>query len=144
MDCQGCKREAVENLWGAWCDACGGVVVEGAPKQPPKLIFRHVMTVEGAGGRYPIVYDNSAEQYGLAWEKAIDQVKCVHCHQMTPVEPPTGRLEDIRSSRVFSKRGNLNEMIAASQPLAQGNSAEFPEKFAAPTATEEELAIINL
>jgi hypothetical protein len=129
-------------MWGNWCDSCGGVVLGN----PPKLFFRHVAVVDGAGGRFPIVYDLSTETYGIAWPRKVVQVKCIHCAQLTPVEARKDltNLDDIKPSGFYSKRGSLNEMIAAGQPLAQGDSSELPSLDPAPSATAEEVAIIRL
>ena len=140
MRCLGCGSEVVENVWGNWCDSCGGVVVGN----PPKLFFRHVATVEGKGGRYPIVYDLSAESYGVAWPKKVVLVKCIHCGMQTPGDDPRGgltRLDDLRVS-YHSKRGPLDAMLAFIEPIARGGSEELPELSAAPSSTLEERKMI--
>lgn len=140
MNCVGCRREAVENEWGAWCDECGGVVLGN----PPKLFFRHVATVEGQGGRFPIVYDISAEEYGVAWRRRVLMVKCVHCGQQTPAETRRGLtlLDDLRTTQYYSKRGPLDLMLAHIQPIAKGDSEELPAIFASPQTTEEEKKVL--
>lgn len=142
MNCIGCKQETVENMWGNWCDTCGGVVLGN----PPGLFFRHVATLIGAGGRFPIVYDKSADAYGVAWVKKTIFVKCIHCGLNTPADARHGlnNLDDIKPSGFFSTRGSLNEVIAIGQPLAQGDSKELPEWALAPTATPEEAAIFQI
>lgn len=138
MRCKKCNSEVVENAWGDWCDYCGGVIVG------TKLFFRHVATVEGKGGRYPIVYDLSAETYGVAWPKKVVFVKCVYCGMQTPGDDPRDgltRLDDLRVS-YYSKRGSLDAMLAFIEPVARGESVELPELSAAPSSTPEERKLI--
>lgn len=137
MRCIKCGSETRENEWGDWCDQCGGVIVAGTP---PKLFFRHVATVEGARGRFPIVYDLSASAYGVAWPKEVTMVKCRHCGQQTPGDDGRDgltRLDDLRVA-YHSRRGALDTMLAFIQPIARGNSEELPSLSVAPTATEGE------
>lgn len=157
MDCLNCRRETVSTAWGNWCDPCGGVFVESVPnfvngiivsRNPPRLFFRHVATAHGPGGLYPIVYDLSAEAYGVAWPKSSETVKCVHCGQDTPLDPPrTGLavLDEIRSrpQGYASKRGSLDAMIAVIQPIASKGTNEWPKLTPAPTATPEERALMG-
>lgn len=141
MDCKGCNRETVENAWGHWCDNCGGVVVGN----PPKLFFRHVATVDGPGGRYPIVFDVSAGAYGVAWDRKVTLVKCIHCGQQTPSDDhrkDLTRLDELRPHGYYSKRGTLDAMLAFIQPIARGDGEDFPEISAHPNATDEEKLII--
>jgi len=141
MNCQGCKGDTVDNAWGHWCDACGGVVVG----TPPRLFFRHVATVDGAGGRFPIVYDISAQAYGVAWPKIVTMIKCVHCGMQTPGSDDRKgltKLDDSGSQNFYSKRGTLDAMLAFIQPIAKGDSEDFPEISANPNATDEEKLIV--
>lgn len=154
MECINCKGPTIENAWGNWCDACGGVMLPGPPVPdseggvrpgPSRLFFRHVATVYGAGGRFPIVYDLSANQYAIAWLRKVEVVRCVHCGQNTPVDRQgLGKLDDLKLLGYNSARGSLDAMIAIGQPLAKGDSAELPDLAPAPTATEEERMIVKL
>lgn len=114
--------------------------------QPPRLFFRHVATLEGIGGRYPIVYDLSSENYGVSWLRVIQKVRCVHCGQDTPVEERRGlaALDDIKVRNYYSQRGSLDAMLALIQPIAQGISGEVPELSVAPTATQEEKDLLGI
>lgn len=142
MNCPGCTQETVHNMWGEWCDPCGGVMLG----VPPILFFRHVATLSGAGGRFPIIYDKSASGYGIAWPRLVANVRCIHCGRDTPAEARKGltNLDDIKPAGFYSTRGTLDEIIAIGQPLAKGESTELPELFVAPSATPEEVAAINL
>lgn len=153
VECINCKSQnTVENVWGNWCDACGGVMLPGSLVDdsdkglhpgPPRLFFRHVATVSGAGGRYPIVFDLSAGQYAIAWPRKVELVKCQHCGQNTPVERTgLGNLDDLKLIGYHSARGTLDAIIAVGQPIAKGDSDELPELSAAPSSTEEERKII--
>lgn len=143
MNCQSCGKQTVENEWGNWCDPCGGVVMnfgEGT-KRSTRLIFRHVATVHGAGGRFPVVFDLTANEYGVAWPKKMHNVRCVHCGKDTPVDNRSGLavLEEMRGGHIYaSSRGSLDAMLALAQPLAMGESQEVPELSAAPSATAVE------
>jgi hypothetical protein len=104
-----------------------------------------VATVEGAGGRYPVVYDISTESYGVAWPKKVILVKCVHCGLQTPIENPKKdltHLEDMGVPKHYSHRGSLDAMLALIQPIARGDSNDIPELIAAPSATELEKKLI--
>jgi hypothetical protein len=129
-------------MWGEWCDPCGGVMLGS----PPILFFRHVATLRGKGGTFPIVFDKSTDNYAIAWPRLIANVRCIHCGRDTPAEVRKGltNLDDMRPSGFYSTRGSLNEMIAIGQPLAKGQFDELPEKFVAPSATVEEVEIVNL
>ncbi len=138
MKCVGCNDEVPETVWGNWCDKCGGVVIPGTPRA--RLFFRHVATVDGAGGRFPVVYDLSAEAYGVSWPKTQVMVTCVHCGSQTPGEDPRNgltRLDDLRVPS-NSRRGTLDAMIALIQPIARGDSEDLPGISAAPSSTPEE------
>lgn len=140
MNCLACEKETIENAWGNWCDFCGGVVIG----QPPILFFRHVATVEGAEGRFPIVFDSSAGQYGVSWPKKIDQVRCIHCGMNTPTENTkdiTG-FGEFRSQKYYSSRGSLDAMLTLIWPHAKGNSLDIPTLSAAPTSTDIEKKIL--
>lgn len=134
MNCERCRQETEETPWGPWCDTCGGVVIG------ERLFFRHVATVSGEGGRFPVVYDLSAEAYGVAWPKKVQFVPCIHCGKSTPVEVRKGLsvLDDLKSRGFLSMRGTLDQALAVIQPIARGDSPDIPEISAAPSSTEEE------
>ena len=141
VNCLGCGDEVVVNEWGNWCDKCGGVILAG---KPPRLFFRHVATVDGKGGRFPIIYDLSSASYGVAWPRKVTYVTCIHCGGKTPGDDPReglARLDDLKVS-FNSKRGSLEAMMALIQPIARGDSDDFPEISAAKTATQEEENIV--
>jgi hypothetical protein len=142
MRCLGCGQETIFSEWGDWCDPCGGVVVAGSP---PRLFFRHVATVKGDCGIFAVVYDISAEQYGVAWPRKVVTTKCIHCGQNTPIDVRTGLavLDDLQHRGFHSKRGTLDAMLAFVQPMARGGSSEIPILAPAPSVTDEERRIIG-
>jgi len=105
-----------------------------------------VATVDGVGGRFPVVYDISAEQYGVAWPKDQIMVGCRHCGQRTPGgESRYGLnlLEDApQQSNFYSARGTLDAMLALIQPRARGGAEDIPVISVAPTATVEEQKLV--
>lgn len=123
--CPNCDGPVNFTLFGAWCDTCGGVATRKG-----LLFFRHVATVDGAGGRYPIVFDVSTGDYA-------------HMHPGT--QPDTGpKVEgEFRRPHVRVSHGSLDAVIALAYPDAKGDGEEAPELSAAPTATPEERAIID-
>ena len=140
ISCVGCGRETIQDMWGNWCDNCGGVVIG----PPPRLFFRHVATLDGAGGRYSVVYDLSSESYGVAWPKKSTMVKCTHCGQLTPgdnVRFGLLQLDEI-NPQYYSTRGTLDAVVALIQPVARGDSDELPTLSVAPSCTEEERKIL--
>lgn len=142
MRCIGCSTETTFSEWGDWCDVCGGVMVPGTP---PRLFFRHVATAKGPGGIFAVVYDVSAEAYGVAWPRKVMMTRCIHCGQQTPVDARSGLtvLDDLQHRGYHSKRGSLDAMLALVQPLARGDSQEIPELAPAPSITDEERRTIG-
>lgn len=137
MNCLGCNRETIDCAWGNLCEACGGVVVG----DPPRLFFRHVATVFGNNIAYLIVFDLSANAYGVAWPRKQAMVTCVHCGMKTPGDDSRsglGRLDEMRTQQYFSKRGTLNEVLATIQPIASEEGSALPTLAPAPSATEDE------
>jgi hypothetical protein len=143
MNCLGCERETIETAWGNWCDPCGGVVIG----QPPILFFRHVATMSGPTGHYPIVFDVSSNSYGVAWPRKTLMVTCIHCGLQTPGDDTRNglkRLDDLRTQQFYSKRGTLDEILAWIQPIARGDGPDMPELAPAPSATEIEVKRFNV
>lgn len=124
MACSNCNRDTNDTKWGPWCDPCGGVHVNG------KLFFRHVATVDGPGGRFPIVFDISTSDYA---------------YMMRVVNPPSEKRDMDGFSRplLAVAHGTLDAMIALSFPDAAGDGSRQPELSAAPSSTELERAIIE-
>lgn len=144
IKCLKCRNDTQKTAWGDWCDVCGGVVLQKG--QDTELFFRHVATVEGKGGRFPIVYDRSASAYGVAWPKEVIYVDCVHCGMKTPANDDRRglmKLDDIKSNGpgFYSQRGSLDAVLACIQPIAQGGG-DLPEISAAPTATDDEKKMV--
>lgn len=151
MNCLGCTRETVYNAWGEWCDSCGGVVIGDPPNtagaKPPRLFFRHVATVRGKGGHFPIVFDLSSDCYGVAWQRKVTLVKCIHCGLLTPSDDARHGLAVLdevhtRTQSFCSKRGSLDAMISLIQPIARDGGEEFPSIHAAPSSTEDERSLL--
>lgn len=140
MRCRGCGGPVVQDQWGEWCDTCGGVVSSRNADGEVRLLYRHVATVDGAGGRFAIVYDTSTASYGVMWPKEDALVKCIHCGQKTPGDIRSGlmQLDEIRPSRYCSERGSLDAMLALIQPVARRGSDDLPSLSVAPTATPTE------
>lgn len=129
MNCVTCSGPVQHTLHGDWCDACGGVSFK-----PGQLFFRHVATVEGAGGRFPIVFDLSGNDYAASYPKPPGTLAM-------PILADADL--GFRPSGVFTVRGTLDAVIAIMQPVARGDSLEMPELSAAPSATDEEKVLIG-
>lgn len=117
-----------DNPWGPWCDACGGIAAG-----PGRLLFRHVATVEGPGGRFPIVWDVSTSDYAY-------MLKTPH-----PPDPKRDKQRDMdgfKRPRVQVAHGTLDAVIAISYPDVKGEADEGVYLYPAPTSTEEERAIM--
>lgn len=121
--CQNCRGEVVYNDWGPWCDRCGGVYFK-----PGVVFFRHVATVEGQGGRFPIVYDLSTSDYAFM-------------HKEPAAVDGKTDLDGFHKPGVNVSHGSLDAVIGISWPDARGEGAEA-ELSAAPSATDEEKALI--
>ena len=132
MVCMGCGRLSNDWYGDAWCDQCGGVMA-----RPGLLIFRHVANVDGAGGRLPIVWDESTSDYKFRY----------------PYTPkPSEKLRKsgidgldfmLRTPRFLSAHGSLDGVLALALPWAKGEGNEV-ELSAAPTSTQEERALLGV
>ena len=94
------------------------------------LLFRHVATLDGAGGRLPVVWDESTSDY-----------KFRHPTKKNPrfFKKHRGIDDDFRKrTPVLTFHGSLDTILSLAQPIAKGPSKEWPEISAAPTATEDE------
>ncbi len=128
MICQGCGREARDWFGDAWCDHCGGVMA-----RPGFLLFRHVATVDGPGGRLPIVWDESTSDY-----------KFRYAHEAKPSEAYRRAMEDFnpdfhrrRPANFRTQHGSFDSVLALAGSIAKGSSDGIELSFA-PTSTEEE------
>lgn len=128
--CRGCGIEAKDTSLGAWCDSCGGVAIRpGKDGAKPELLFRHVCTLDGKGGRFPVVYDQSTADYAMPYDREIKEyIK----------ENDEWR----QRTKTFMNHGTLDIVIALGQPLAKGNCEEVPEISVAPSATDEERGMV--
>lgn len=125
MTCKNCGGAAIMNEWGPWCDACGGV-----PLRPGELIFRHVATVYGPGGRFPIVFDATTSDYAFMHRK---------------LNPPSNKrdIDGFRRPRVRVSHGPLDAIIAVSYPDVRGEGDDAQIRIAAaPSSTELEKRIV--
>jgi hypothetical protein len=93
------------------------------------VFFRHVATVDGPGGRFPIMYDESTSDYA-------------YMHK-TP-NPPTNKtdMDGFKRPRMRVSHGSLDAVIAVAYPDVRGEDGGQPELSAAPSATESEKAIV--
>lgn len=122
--CPTCNGETSElERWGPWCDTCGGVSFK-----PGQLFFRHVATVYGDGGRFPIVFDVSTGDYAYMHKEP---------------NPPSDKkdIDGFKRPTVRVSHGSLDAVIAVSYPDVRGDSGEA-HLAAAPSATPEEKAIV--
>jgi len=135
MICQGCGLECRDWYGDAWCDHCGGVMA-----RPDLLIFRHVATVDGKGGRLPIVYDESTSDYKFRYP-----------HTPKPSEALKRKIDDgfnpdfvrRRSAGFLSAHGSLDAILALALPWAKGDGSEV-ELSASPTSTVEERTLLGI
>lgn len=142
MNCIGCDREGIETLVGVWCDPCGGVVGRSAERdalgnvlRDGLLLLRHVATVDGGGGRYPVVFDSSTGDYSASWPRVSSVVR------------PTVRIDpdlQFRVNGIHTVHGTLDAVLAIVQPAAKGDSSDWPELSVAPTATVEERKLLGV
>lgn len=129
MKCPGCDADAKDTVLGLWCDDCGGVVIRKT-ESGKDLLFRHVATVDGAGGRFPIVFDYSTADYSVSYPREVKEFIKI-------------KDEWVQSIKTFTTHGDLNFVIAVAQPYAKGVSDELPELSVAPSATKEEREVVN-
>jgi hypothetical protein len=148
MNCVGCNREGIETLWGCICNECGGVMVAGG--DGPRLIFRHVASVDGEGGRFQVVFDASAADYAVAYpRKAPMVVRCVHCGCETPTDLAGARaaaeIGMLKQPAHYVTHGTLDAVLAVIQPIARGSNGQGPPELSrSPHATEEERALLGI
>jgi hypothetical protein len=147
MNCSGCEKEGIETLWGCVCDGCGGVVVPSPAG--PRLLFRHVATVDGAAGRLQIVFDDSTADYAVAYpRKAAALVNCIHCGRETPADPGrergAGELGMVKRPPVHVTHGTLDAVLYVALGEARGGSAEAPTLSRSAHATEQEKAFLGI
>ena len=131
MICRGCGRQSRDWFGDPWCDECGGVMA-----RPGFLIFRHVSTVDGKGGRLPIVWDESSSDYVFRYPKKLN---------------PSEKLKENIDTFDFIRRippflatgGSLDAVLAIALPLVKGDG-DSVEISAAPTSTLEERALLGV
>ena len=137
MTCKGCGGETTDWFGDAWCDPCGGVMIERAEKGP-RLIFRHVATADGAGGRLPMVWDESAQYYLFRWPNKVNP---------RYAERNTGRVDDVDfgPTPVLSTFGIFDVVLTQALNAARGpEGGEVPELSMAPSSTLEERALVGV
>jgi hypothetical protein len=100
--------------------------------RPDLLLFRHVATLDGKGGRLSIVFDASAKCYAL-----------IHPNRRNPNAGKRDLdLGEFKRSPFLTEHGTLDAMIAIASGIARGDVEELPELSAAPSATPEERALV--
>lgn len=104
--------------------------------RPGLLIFRHVATVDGKGGRLPIVWDETTSDYKFRYprkEKPSQKLKQRIDH--FDFKPQGG-------AKFCTVHSSLDGVLAMALPYAKGDGDEV-ELSAAPTSTEEERALLG-
>lgn len=104
--------------------------------RPGFLIFRHVATVEGNGGRLPIVWDESTSDYKFRYPR---------------IEKPSPKMQrnidaiDFvrRRAQFLTAHGSLDGVLAIALPFAKGNGDEV-ELSASPTSTAQERSLLGV
>lgn len=115
---------------GNWCDSCGGVA-----GRKGLILLRHVATLDGKGGRFPIVYDISTSDYAATFPKAPD----------APVMQMLSDMDiGFHAPTVHTVHGTLDGVIAVMQPISRGDAENWPELSVAPTATDEEKSLLGI
>jgi len=132
MACVTCHSDTHESRWGPWCDACHGVSIA-----PGQLFFRHVATVEGPGGRFPIVFDLSTRDYAYMFKDPV------------PAPPRERRgvddMDGFRRPPMRIAHGTLDAMIALSYGDVKGDGdGTNLELSASPASTPEERILIGV
>lgn len=132
MFCVGCERVVHDWFGDPFCDFCGGVM-----SRPGFLLCRHVATVEGVGGRLPIVWDESISNYKFRYPytpKPSEKMKRAGID---------GFDFSFRTSGFLSAHGPLDAVLALALPWARGDGQEV-ELSLAPTSTPEEKALLGV
>jgi hypothetical protein len=111
------------------------------------LLMRHVATVDGAGGRLPIVWDVSQQHYKFRHPRETNprfkRMRAEAEERAKKGLPPRRQLDPLFAvSPVLTISGTLDAVLAMAQPIAQGESKELPNLSHAPTATDVEKAAI--
>lgn len=128
MACKGCKGDTIDTWYGEWCQVCGGTAV-----RPGVLIYRHVATVDGKGGRLAIVWDESTQDYAFIYPRKIN--------------PHAGSHDldgEFRLTKLCTAHGSLDAMLALAQPEAKGDGDEFPSLSASPFSTVAERKMMGI
>ena len=144
--CLGCEKVATASWFGdAWCDPCGGVM--GTKNL---LLFRHVATVDGAGGRIPVVWDESGKCYKFRHPSKVnpryERYMAESVERKKSGLPPRPPIEAEFAVQPILTINNesLDAVLAIAQPIARGNKEEWPELSAAPTATKSERLLMRI
>lgn len=131
MGCLKCGGTIHDWFGDAWCDACNGVVVPNA--DGTRIIFRHVATVDGPAGRYPVAWDESAHHYLFRWPNKVN--------------PKAGKMGidgDIKRPKLLTSFGPLDMVLMQALTAARGNHAGVPELSVAPSSTDDERAMLGV
>lgn len=105
--------------------------------RPDFLIFRHVATVEGAGGRLPIVWDESTSDYKFRYPYTPNPSKKMKRAGIDGFDFA------FRTPSFLSAHGSLDGVLALALPWAKGSGDEV-ELSASPTSTQEERALLGV
>ena len=144
--CKGCGNAAGADWFGdPWCDPCGGIA-----GRPGWLLMRHVATVDGEGCRLPIVWDVSQGYYKFRHPNKVNPryvkaMKEAEERKKKGLEPRKLIETEFSAQPILTiSHESLDAVIAMSQPIARGDSDEWPELSAAPTATKSERSLMRL
>jgi hypothetical protein len=93
--------------------------------------------VDGKGGRLPIVWDESSADYKFRHPSKVNP-RFLQEHGSSIDEEFNFR------TPVLTFHGSLDLVLTMSQPVAKGDSDEWPELSAAPTATKMERQLLGV
>ena len=133
--CKKCGGETRDYFGQPWCDkVCHGVVTDTGV-----LLLRHVATVDGSGGRLPIVHDASLNEYLFRWPGKKNP----------RFSGDSGSIETsmdvIPSTPILSTFGPLDVvMTSAFNAVRAKGTGEQPLISIAPSCTKEEKALIGV
>ena len=134
MACVSCGGITHDWFGDEWCDACGGVMIKHGDR-PAQQLHRHVATLEGAEGRFPIVWNASAANYLFRWPNKVNP---------RFLEGGRGVDEEFLTTPILSTFGFLDVVMSQAITAARGDSDEAPTLSVSPSATTVERALLGV